>query len=139
MTTTKKTLNEITEQVWEFLHLASESGELPLLEDVEVKRGRHASGWTVKAYTGSHFDGRSAAEAVAVVRAYADLQGAQLEICAPYTSITQESGVAVCVKTHLVLGGIPVEVLAIVDGDEYAASQVHVTGEAAALLIGGER
>jgi hypothetical protein len=120
MSTTTKTLSQITEELWGFLRILDASGGLPALEDVEIKRSRRDAGWRVKAYTGGHSDTRSAAEAVAAVRAYAELQDAPVEITEPYYSSAQPSGRQVAVKTEVVLGGIPVEVLALLDGAAYA-------------------
>lgn len=117
---TNKTLSETTQELWAFLRVVGESGALPPLEDVDVKRNRLSKGWEVKAYTGPQFDDRDAAEACAVVHTYAALEDAVVEISHPYRSESQPSGFQVSVKTQVTLGGIAVEVLALLDADEYA-------------------
>lgn len=135
---TTKTLNEITAQLWEFLHDIAESSELPLLDDIEVKR-RHAwPDWRVKAYVGGIGSSVSAKDAIATIRAYARLQDAPVTVDEPYRSTVQPSGFQVAVRTCIVLGGIRVEVLALLDGAEVAdVAQVHVLGEVAGVLMGG--
>lgn len=142
--TETKTLNEITEQLWQFLHIAAEASGLPLLDEVDVKRRRNEPDWRCTAYVGGIGSTVSTADAVATVRAYAALQDATVDVCTPYPSTVQPSGRQLAVQTHVVLGGIPVRVIALLDGAEYAASltpeiePVHVLNPFAGLLLGDE-
>ncbi len=134
MPTSRKTLNEITGQMWEFLHLTAEAGTLPLLDEIEVKRSRTDPGWHVKAYVGGIGSDVSAKDAVATVHAYAAIGGTAVKT-ERYSSSVQPSGSQVCVQTRVVLGGVPVEVLALLDSDEHAAATIL----AGAPLVKGDR
>lgn len=123
MAPTKNTLEEISRQLQAFLSIPDGPDALPALSYVDVgHRPWHGGAWSVQAFTGPHFDARSAADAIAAVRAYAAAEGSKVSMDDPYRSDSQPSGWTVRVAAKVVLGGIPVEVCALLDGDEYAAA-----------------
>lgn len=114
--------SQVLDQVSASLSLLGASGVLPALRDIEVRRFGLGDRWTVKAYVGGVNGYETAAEAVATVKAYAEATGSEAVVRDSYPSTAQPSGTMVSLLTSFWIDGVPVQVCALLDGDEYAAA-----------------
>lgn len=122
MATNKSNFSHILDQVSACLSLLGETGVLPPLRDIEVRRIGTGARWTVKAYVGGINGYETAAEAITAVEAYAKATGSDAAVRDSYPSTVQPSGTQVSLATSFWIDGVPVEVRALLDGDEYAAA-----------------
>jgi hypothetical protein len=136
-TTSTKTLDTLTAELWDFLGVGADL-DLPQLDRVELRRSVHDAGWECTAYT-QHKDAGAAIEAV---HAYA---GGTVEMHTPYAQGSQPSGWQMSLWTRIKVAEVPIKVLAIIDADAYAEAmaadrqEVRVVGESVHILNGALR
>lgn len=143
-TVSTKPLTTLTAEMADFLGLGPDL-DLPALGRVSMQRWSHRPGWEILAYA----DERDAAHAIDTVYAWARYAGSTVRLRTPYAGGHMPSGWQLSLEAQIVIAEVPITIAANLDADAYAEAMaadrphferqepVHVTGEAAALLIGG--